>query len=329
MMEKPGLVSVILPVYNAEKTLARAIDSVLSERELPLELILIDDGSTDQSAAILDRYAAADARVAVRHVKNGGVSRARNAGLALARGEFVAFMDADDAQEAGFLRILKGAMAQDHADLALCGFRMETAEGAWRECTNGDAHCAGQEEIRFFLAAHNNVGVNQLWNKLYRRALLPDGFDEAMPFGEDTAFNLAYYPRCERLVSVGDCLYKYYYGGAGSGGNRFYENRFAVSRAQYVNTAGYLLDGARKPDLSKTGLMLVQNALQYARKMIKSGAFSPGETRARIGQMLRDDVWAAVFQNMREKDKLTRAFELIVKWRLALPLYLALKIKGD
>lgn len=92
-----SLISVIVPVYNAEIYLAECIDSILAQTYRELELILVDDGSTDGSGAICDNYAARDTRVAVYHLKNGGVSRARNFGMEKAHGEYIMFADADDA----------------------------------------------------------------------------------------------------------------------------------------------------------------------------------------------------------------------------------------
>ena len=90
------IISVIVPVYNAEKTLRRCVDSILAQTFEDFELILINDGSKDQSGDICDEYAAKDPRVKTVHKTNGGVSSARNAGLCIAQGEYIAFIDSDD-----------------------------------------------------------------------------------------------------------------------------------------------------------------------------------------------------------------------------------------
>ncbi|MDE5752840.1 MAG: glycosyltransferase, partial [Duncaniella sp.] len=91
-----NIISVIVPVYNTERVLEKCVDSILGQSFLDFELILVDDGSTDGSPAICDRYAEVDNRVKVIHLTNGGVSRARNVGMDAATGEYISFVDSDD-----------------------------------------------------------------------------------------------------------------------------------------------------------------------------------------------------------------------------------------
>ena len=122
-------ISVIVPVYNAEKYLRRCIDSVLAQTYTDFELLLIDDGSKDSSGTICDEYAAQDTRVRVFHKENGGVSSARNVGLDNARGEWVTFVDSDDWISKDYLEEL--AMHSD-SDLVIADFVVE-GEGQWNE----------------------------------------------------------------------------------------------------------------------------------------------------------------------------------------------------
>ena len=103
--------SVIVPVYKVEQYLGRCIASVLAQTFADLELILIDDGSPDESGAICDRFAAEDDRIIVIHQKNRGVSAARNAGLDIARGKYIVFVDSDDAVEENYLECMRGYAA--------------------------------------------------------------------------------------------------------------------------------------------------------------------------------------------------------------------------
>lgn len=122
-MDLQNCISVIVPVYNAEPFLAKCIDSLLAQTYPDMEILLIDDGSTDTSPTICDRYAAADARVRVIHQKNAGVGAARNAGLDAAKGAYIAFVDADDYVLPDYLETLQRDMIEQDVDIVCCNFR--------------------------------------------------------------------------------------------------------------------------------------------------------------------------------------------------------------
>lgn len=140
-----GMISVIIPVYNMEQTVGRSIDSVLCQTWQELELVVVDDGSTDSSGAIADAAAEKDGRVQVIHKPNGGVSSARNAGLAAAKGDYIAWLDADDWMEPEALRVLMEAIDRSGASMSLCNYenversgkRVKRYEGTENEVITG------------------------------------------------------------------------------------------------------------------------------------------------------------------------------------------------
>lgn len=119
------VISIIVPVYNAERYINRCIDSILSQTFADFELLLIDDGSTDQSSAICDEYALRDSRVRVFHKENGGVSSARNLGLDHAQGDFVGWVDSDDYIDPDMYRILYNSLQINNADIVYCNLYMD------------------------------------------------------------------------------------------------------------------------------------------------------------------------------------------------------------
>ena len=123
------MVSIIIPVYNVQDYLARCVDSVLTQTYTDLEIILVDDGSIDISGDICDEYALHDARVRVIHKENGGLSDARNAGLDVARGNYVAFIDADDYVHPSFVELLLKTINETGAQIAV---------STWQELKDGD-----------------------------------------------------------------------------------------------------------------------------------------------------------------------------------------------
>ena len=120
-MSVDDLVSVIVPVYNVEKYLERCVDSIICQTYCNLEIILVDDGSTDGSGSICDDYKKKDSRIIVIHKKNGGLSDARNAGLDIAKGKFISFVDSDDYIDQKMLHILYSLANDNGSDIAICG----------------------------------------------------------------------------------------------------------------------------------------------------------------------------------------------------------------
>lgn len=123
------LVSVIIPIYNTEKFLPLCINSVLNQTLTDIEVLLVNDGSTDGSGKICDEYACKDQRIQVIHTLNQGVSHARNQGLETAKGEYIAFMDSDDWIETDMIATLYQLIRTNEAGLATCGYIIENEDG--------------------------------------------------------------------------------------------------------------------------------------------------------------------------------------------------------
>ena len=172
-MDREPKISVIVPVYNVETYLSRCVDSILAQTYGNLEVILVDDGATDASGAICDAFAAADSRVKVIHKENGGLSSARNAGLDVASGEYIAFVDSDDWITPDAYAHLMG-LAEKYDVKLVCGGRYDV-NGKTGEKTVG--LCPEKEEV---ISAEKLVGRIFLWDgcdssacdKLYHRSLL-------------------------------------------------------------------------------------------------------------------------------------------------------------
>ena len=116
------LVSVIVPIYNVEKYLRKCVDSILNQTYKNLEIILVDDGSPDNCGNICDEYALSDSRIRIIHKKNGGLSDARNAGLDIARGNYILFVDSDDYIDETMVEKLYEALEKEKAEMSLCSF---------------------------------------------------------------------------------------------------------------------------------------------------------------------------------------------------------------
>ena len=167
-------VSVIVPVHNGERFLRACLDSILHQTYQDLEVLLVDDGSTDASGAICDEYAAQEERVTAVHQKNGGLSAARNTGLERAKGTYLCFVDSDDFLDSRMLETLCRDLQEQNADVAVVGFRMfeREEELAPAEFAVPVQCMTGREAIRSTLVS-DELG-DFAWNKLYKRELFRD-----------------------------------------------------------------------------------------------------------------------------------------------------------
>lgn len=192
------MISVIVPVFQAEKYLSSCVESLISQTLQDLELILVDDGSTDESPSLCDQYAEQYDWIHVIHQENRGVSEARNTGIRTAKGEYLAFVDADDWVEADFLELLHGALADD-VDVSLCG--MEDGQNV-RLMRKKITISEFQSNPSLYLF---HVYVSFASNKLYRRSIICENhveFHPGMRRGEDSCFVMEYlsHSRCVSFV---------------------------------------------------------------------------------------------------------------------------------
>ena len=189
----PPAVSIIVPVYNAERTVGRCIESILNQEYTDFELLLVNDGSTDASGFLCDSYAAKDARIRVIHKKNGGVSAARNTALDLAQGPYLQFLDSDDWMKRRTLETLVAAQARYQADVVICGNVYEGRITTRRHVRR--VQIPHKRTLMKMLMKDRQVR-NYAWGKLIRRSLF-----DGLQFWEGRVFeDVQLIPQIRRLV---------------------------------------------------------------------------------------------------------------------------------
>lgn len=194
------MISVIVPIFNAEKYLHRCIKRILAQDYTDYELLLIDDGSIDNSATICDEFAKYDNRIRVFHKENGGVSSARNWGLDKAIGEYIMFVDSDDYMLPGMLEVMVSTLKAKSADLVVCG-TTETGGGYWRPIADVD-YSINQLKENFVSLLHTEL-LSPPWNKIYKKEIIGSNrFCEDISFGEDLLFNIQYLEKCENISLI-------------------------------------------------------------------------------------------------------------------------------
>ncbi|MBR3490122.1 MAG: glycosyltransferase [Bacilli bacterium] len=169
-MRRRGLISVIVPIYNVSGCVEKCIDSIIVQTYSDLEIILIDDGSTDGSGEICDRYEMLDSRIIVVHKDNGGLSSARNTGLSVATGDFISFVDSDDYLENSMLEELKKNMEEFDSDISICNFYFVDKMGKKKNFrfSKNNFVSFGKDKFVNIQNQYDYLTVYS-WNKLYKK----------------------------------------------------------------------------------------------------------------------------------------------------------------
>lgn len=204
------LISVVVPVYNVENKLSRCIESILDQTFDNFELILIDDGSSDRSGSICDRYEIIDKRIFVVHKENGGVSSARNLGMEIAKGKYLAFIDGDDDVNSNYLKTLVN-IYNDDIQLAICGFNWIDSG----KIVKTSVYSKNRQEIVMkdnIMDIQSKNLISSPWCKLYLTETIKKNnilFPNDVSLGEDLMFNFKYLDFVHRIGIVNDTLYNY------------------------------------------------------------------------------------------------------------------------
>ena len=202
-------VSVIIPVYKTEPYLRKCVDSVVNQTYRNLEIILVDDGSPDGCGAICDEYASKDDRVKAIHQENGGASRARNAGLDVATGDYVGFVDSDDWIEPDMYELLLNNALAYQAEISMCGETMYEGETESNGSpTNGETVVLDRITALKLTADGGSMGM--IWNKIFCRSVIEDvRFDPNYPCSEDLLFTYQAARKATRMVRSEKRAYNY------------------------------------------------------------------------------------------------------------------------
>lgn len=234
-------ISVIVPVYKAERYLSACIDSILAQTFTDFELLLIDDGSPDASGQICDEYVGRDSRIRVFHKENGGVSSARNLGLDKAAGEWVTFVDSDDIIESSFFADLVAPLAKNP--------ELDFIQAGCKNVANGQITSIEQEyenlvgdDASYLLRSFRGLTVSKLFRLENVRQSHGLRFDEQMKIAEDMAFTLDYLPRVRNYAFVSSTGYLYRRDNEGSATHRKVPEQYdvALHRFRHIHHSLYV-----------------------------------------------------------------------------------------
>lgn len=211
-MIKKSLISIIVPVYKVEEYLSRCVESLVKQTYREIEIILVDDGSPDQCPKLCDFWKKQDERIRVIHKKNGGLSDARNAGISIAQGEYIVFVDSDDWVDNTFVERLYFAAYNTNSDICEC--EIIKTDGVTRidevkEELNDNIQCYETEDA-LKLLIQDSVFHQYVWNKIYKRECIKGIFFKKGKVNEDEFWTYQIFGRSKKIAKISNKLYYYF-----------------------------------------------------------------------------------------------------------------------
>jgi len=271
-----NLISIVIPIYNVEKYLKHCIDSVLTQTYKNIEIILVNDGSTDESRVICEKYVVSDSRIKLINKRNGGLSDARNAGIAQAKGEYLAFVDSDDYLHELFIEKMHSKIKSDNSDICMCTYHFvnegEEDYSAMKSIPDTyDYRMEGLSEgvhTSDTVMKHiSNTRLTVLWNKLYRRDL----FDNlSFPVGllhEDEFVLHRIFAKSHNVSVISDKLYFYLQRSSSIIGQPYSARRLGILDA-YTDRIDFYINNQRFEFLRCT-------CIGYIRQYVKAHILLP------------------------------------------------------
>lgn len=287
-------ISFILPVYNVEAYLPQCLDSILDQMTDACEMILVDDGATDSSGAICDRYAQQFGNVTVLHKPNGGLSSARNAGMAAAEGEYVCFVDSDDYIAEGAVQALLDWIDENKADVCFLKVDKVYPDGKTEPMADGVSRCGihgkSRDQVLDFLAGCAKF-PGSAWAKLLRREFLVNNnihFPDDRRLSEDLLYCVNVFQRAESFDVLEHPFYFYRQNRAGSITNNI-NARYYFDTALFVEEVAGTHSGGKAAD-SAAACALSFAAYEYA-ILLWQQIYLQGEDRKRALKFLREYRW--------------------------------------
>ena len=196
------LISIIVPIYKVEQYLGRCVESIVNQTYKNLEIILVDDGSPDNCPAMCDNWACKDARIKVVHKQNGGLSDARNAGMDIAKGEYIAFVDSDDYVRSDMYELLYNNMQENESDISACGVEMvREDETPIAMLTPLGSYVLNNEEAMIAII-EEDVLKQPVWYKLYKLKCVQNNYFPVGKYHEDIFWSYLAVAKAKYLYTV-------------------------------------------------------------------------------------------------------------------------------
>lgn len=262
------LISVIVPIYKVEEYLSRCVDSIINQTYKNLEIILVDDGSPDNCPIICDDYAKRDKRIKVVHKENGGLSDARNAGMKVANGEYISFIDSDDYISLDFIKALYDTIVSEDSDIVECSVVKFYEDNHFDEY-NDDLKVKNYNTVDGLSALISESPFKQhVWNKMYKTQMISNIYFPIGKYNEDEFWTYQAFGHAERITKVNKTMYYYFQRDNSIMGERYNLRRLDAleginNRRLYININFPSLSLQAKLNLYGACMFAYQSVLKY------------------------------------------------------------------
>lgn len=294
-------VSIIVPIYNVEKYLNRCIQSLLGQTLKEIEIILVDDGSPDKCPSMCEEYAKVDSRIKVIHKQNEGLGLARNSGLEIATGEYVAFVDSDDYVEKTMFATLYTTASKKDLDVIYCGFYKQNIDGTFKRISECETYTEYnkiniQRLIPDFIASEpycKNEYKHDMsvWHSIYKNKIIKNNHlqfvSERIYSSEDIPFQIDFLKRAEKIAFIPDNFYYYCYNNT-SLTKKVNKERFQLIKSTYE----LISEKVKEEDFEglRAKRLFIGNVRTYIRKVVNSH-ITECEKVSIIQELLNDKIW--------------------------------------
>ena len=277
-MEKP-LISVIVPIYNVEDYLDRCVKSIVNQTYNYLEIILVDDGSPDNCPQLCDDWVKKDNRIKVIHKENGGLSDARNAGMKIAAGKYIGFIDSDDFVAQDFFETLLSVMQKENSDIVECGVVKFYEDGSFEEHSDDLAVVTFETESALSGLIAENPFHQHVWNKLYKTQLVNDIPYAVGKLNEDEFWTYQVFGRAQKVSKINKTMYYYFQRSSSIMGEGYNIRRLdalegKVARQEYIEEYYPELSLCAKLNLYESMIFACQCTMKYLSGADKRKALS-------------------------------------------------------
>ena len=310
-------VSVIVPVYKVEKYLKRCVDSLVGQTLKDIEIILVDDGSPDGCPKMCDDFAAADSRIKVIHKPNGGLGSARNAGLEVAKGEYVAFVDSDDFILTDAFATLVAEGEKNGLDGVFNGYSYHCADGHKVDVQCRVMRCDGLEGMKQYITAmlaNNNSIMKSVWSGIYRCRIISENglkfVSEREYLSEDVVFNVSFLAKCSSVASLPTVFYQYCYN-EGSLTKTFKEEKIANNFRLYETISKCLIENGMA-DVTVMAKSLMLDYTVWLMKEILLSGMPFSEKRRLCNEIFDYHEWKDVAKALHSLPGVKRAKQMLL-----------------